>query len=608
MLGMTSSLLENPARTLGPVLPFLTVARRSVRPPAEEARDMRILQHSLILAALAVLVLAGCSGDQDGSVTRASVPAAQPAAKSIGPSELVLCLDVSDDVSAADLEAVLAALAAKLGDADLVPADGSIAVAAFVYGDTAAAVLGALVPVTPSGLDDTILPALDALNDDRLVATGAADLGAALAASLPLLDPGSVLDRHVLILAGGSVADAAAVAAACADLEAAGAMVSAVVLGTGEGADASLAACAGATGGFYGAGGDDIAGALGHALAYMLQADLALDPAAAERARGELHEVTATLFRGGDAGVHPVAGIEVSFAVTEGPNAGATATVATDEAGQAVFGYAGEGGPGTDTIVAESVHPGTGEPLGATATVVWLNAAPECDAGGPYLAAVAADTVMVQLDASGSSDADGDSLSFLWSVDCPGASFDDPTAVMPLLELTGDCLCLETLAVELMVTDGFDTTYCQTEVVLDEQRPPVIVVREPLAIWPPNHQYHTITPEMLILSAEDPCGRPLDLAGARVVEVRSNEPENQHGIGDGNTFDDIVVHCPGTVMLRAERAGRFDGRVYTIVYRLAGDAGEPVDIEAHVIVPHDQSGTLPVIGVEAMYVVVPDCD
>ncbi len=570
---------------------------------------MQRVMGTLYLVTLLAIVMAGCAGDDGYSPTVPPTNGEQPlvAYKFVGPSEIVLCLDVSDDVSQEDLLAMITALETNLADPMLIPQDGSVSVAAMVYGDTSAAVLGTMVAVTPTNLEEAILPALRGLEDDRLVTGSVADLAAALDQALPLLDPGTVLDRHVLVLGSGAASDPAATEASCAALGDAGVMVSAVALGSDESAAAAFMACADATDGFFGLGGDDFTGAAADALTYMLQAELVLEPETAERVRGEDHEVTATMFRGADAEAYPLVGVDVAFTVIDGPNAGDMATAVTDTDGVAMFAYTGDGGPGIDTIVAEGAHPGTGFALNDTVVVNWGNTAPTCDPGGPYTVVVVADTVVVTLDGSLSGDADGDTLSFHWTVDCDDAVFDDPTAVMPTLELTGACLCVDSLMVDLMVTDGIDTSHCETMIHVDDQRPPVIEVREdPLMLWPPNHHYHEISVEMMITTAEDACGQPIDLSGVTVVEVRSDEPEN--GNGDGNTMDDIVVDCPNTVSLRAERAGGGNGRVYTIVYRIVDDAGEPTDVEAQVIVPHDRSNDHAVEDTGAGYVVEPDCN
>lgn len=75
---------------------------------------------------------------------------------------------------------------------------------------------------------------------------------------------------------------------------------------------------------------------------------LTLAPESGTNPVGAAHTVTATLLDG-DA---PVEGVEVAFEVQSGPNAGEVSSSATDGAGQAAFTYTGDGGAGTDTIVA----------------------------------------------------------------------------------------------------------------------------------------------------------------------------------------------------------------------------------------------------------------
>ena len=77
-------------------------------------------------------------------------------------------------------------------------------------------------------------------------------------------------------------------------------------------------------------------------------AAITLDPATATNTVGEDHTVTATVRDQGD----PQAGVDVTFTITDGPNAGDTATDTTVASGEAAFTYTGDGGVGTDTIEA----------------------------------------------------------------------------------------------------------------------------------------------------------------------------------------------------------------------------------------------------------------
>jgi hypothetical protein len=543
----------------------------------------------LLFTVLVIAALAACS-DQGVSPVAENHYAASGMLLSIadvGPSEIVLCVDVSDSISSGELEAVVDALGSCLSDPSLVPQDGRITVSTVVYGDTIATITSPTT-VDADNLANVIMPALEGLSTDRVVGGDGADLSGALTAASGFLEPASVSDRHVLIIGSGAADDPAAVENACADLGDAGVMVSAVGVDPDAAGGALLEGCAGETGGFYGAGATDLGERCAEALAYMLQVDIDLEPENGERPRGESYTVTAMVFRGGDPDTYPLVGHDVSIAVVSGPNESVSVTAESDTNGVVTMMYAGEGGPGTDTIVAETVHPGTGATLTDTATVTWVNAPPTCDAGGPYDVVVNSDTVHVNLDATASSDAEDDSLRYHWSAACGEAWFDDETSAAPVLTLTGECVCLDSLMVGLEVSDGFDTTMCEAVVYVDDHRPPSIEVREePILLWPPNHKYAEVTPEMTLVAAYDACGNSIDLSEVMVVEVRSDEPEDHNG--DGRTVDDIWVMCPNTVKLRAERAGGGDGRVYTIVYRIVGENGVPAEASARVFVPHDSS-------------------
>ena len=54
----------------------------------------------------------------------------------------------------------------------------------------------------------------------------------------------------------------------------------------------------------------------------------------------------------------PVAGEEVSFEVTSGPNAGRTGSATTDASGEATFTYTGSLSAGTDSVVASFIEAG----------------------------------------------------------------------------------------------------------------------------------------------------------------------------------------------------------------------------------------------------------
>lgn len=102
---------------------------------------------------------------------------------------------------------------------------------------------------------------------------------------------------------------------------------------------------------------------------------------------------------------------------------------------------------------------------------------PSCDPGGEevndgettvnvYIVDCSTNPGVVALDGSGSTDSDGDPLTYSWSSDCPDGIFDDPTSATPMLSLdTSGCAPGETLCtVILVVSDGNQSTTCVAEI------------------------------------------------------------------------------------------------------------------------------------------------
>lgn len=562
----------------------------------------------LISAALAIVLIAGCSQEDlfspSSGTDRSNMPMSAPFS-TIGPSEIVICIDVSDSISAGELTAMVNALDGSLSNSSLIPQNGQVAVSALVYGDTTALVFGP-TPVTSINLADSLLPALQNLLNDRLVGGNGADLSGGLKYSGSILDVAPVSDKHILVMGSGAADDPAAVETVCQELKLAGIMVSTVGVAPDAAGTSLLKSCALLTGGFFGEGDTGLDAICDEAFAYMLQVDIDLEPETAELLRGNDHTVTAKVFRAGNSDKYPVAALEVTIEVVSGPNLSEMITAPTDSSGVVTFMYNGDGGPGIDTIVSSALHPGTGTAMSDTVTVTWLNTPPSCDAGGPYDVTVDSDTAMVTLDATGSSDADGDTLAFFWSADCTEVEFDDVFSATPVVMITGDCLCVDSFTVTVMVSDGYDSTTCTSVVIIDDQRPPILVERdEPILLWPPNHKYHVFTPEMLLESAEDACGNPIELSSAVIIEVSSDEPEDHKG--DGKTIDDIIVHCPNLVKLRSERKGDSNGRVYTIILQITAENGVSAEAMAKVVVPHDVSDPHAIEDEQGGYVVIPEC-
>lgn len=128
--------------------------------------------------------------------------------------------------------------------------------------------------------------------------------------------------------------------------------------------------------------------------------------------------------------------------------------------------------------------------------------------------------------------------------------------------------------------DGTLDTCTFTVTVKDVEFPVVsaATVDKP-TLWPPNHQMETIT---VNYTATDNCGVNC------VLSVTSNEPIN--GQGDGDTAPDWVIVDAHHVLLRSERAGKGNGRVYTITVTCKDAANNTVVKTVTVRVPKNQSG------------------
>lgn len=177
----------------------------------------------------------------------------------------------------------------------------------------------------------------------------------------------------------------------------------------------------------------------------------------------------------------------------------------------------------------------------------------------------------VTLDGTGSSDPDGDALTYTWTGPFGTASGATPSVPMPLGAHT----------VTLTVDDGNGGTATDTlTVTVVDTTAPMIhgVGATPAVLWPPNHKMKPVT---VSVSASDFCDAApsCHLAGAT-----SNEPVN--GLGDGDTAPDWQITGDLSALLRAERSGTGSGRIYTLSIVCEDEVGNSSHGSATVEVPH----------------------
>lgn len=196
----------------------------------------------------------------------------------------------------------------------------------------------------------------------------------------------------------------------------------------------------------------------------------------------------------------------------------------------------------TYTVVVQEVNPGEGignnynlNAFGCMVNCGPINQVPVAKANNVTVAAGPDCNASASVD-DGSFDADGDPLTITQS----------PAGPYPV----------GTTNVLLTVMDpsGATSQAMATVTVVDSTGPDVTGASvSPDSIWPPNHQ---MVPVTVSYSASENCN-----SASCVLSVSSNEPVS--GQGDDSAPDWIIVD-DRHVMLRAERSGKGNGRVYTI--------------------------------------------
>jgi len=232
----------------------------------------------------------------------------------------------------------------------------------------------------------------------------------------------------------------------------------------------------------------------------------------------------------------------------------------------------GDGKP--ELLIAKPGENTGGQVASGAVFLVTSNRPPVADAGPDRtLAADASCQAQVTLDASGSSDPDGDVLTYTWSGPFGTANGVSPTVTLPLGKST----------IGLLVDDSNGgTDSASVDITIADVTPPTIarLVATPAMLWPPNHRMRPVSLEAV---ATDNCDAKV---ACRVGSVSSNEPEN--GLGDGDTAPDSEVIGDFATLLRAERSGNGNGRIYSVEMVCRDFSGNSSTARTTVTVPKSQ--------------------
>lgn len=223
----------------------------------------------------------------------------------------------------------------------------------------------------------------------------------------------------------------------------------------------------------------------------------------------------------------------------------------------------------------------TSDPDAVNITVKNVNHPPTANAGADQ---TKDEGSLVTLNGLASSDPDGDPLVYSWTqLSGPVATLSDPSSATPSFTAPLVNAGGATLVFQLTVSDGLGGSATDTVAitVFNINDPPAcrLAQASPALLWPPNHKLVPVG----ITGVSDPDNDPVTIT---VTSVTQDEATN--GLGDGDASPDAVIQG-NRVLLRAERGGGGNGRVYEVTFSATDASGGSCTGSVTVCVPHDRA-------------------
>ncbi len=138
--------------------------------------------------------------------------------------------------------------------------------------------------------------------------------------------------------------------------------------------------------------------------------------------------------------------------------------------------------------------------------------------------------------------------------------------------------------ITLLVTDSAGNTDEDEVIITIEDTTPAVIsgtVRKD-SLWPPNHKMVDVGHDF---EASDSCDSDITL----LIEVTSDEPTATAPGAGGSTYaPDAEIKNDDSVLLRAERSGMGDGRVYEITVTATDPSGNSNSSSVSVKINHDK--------------------